>query len=650
MGLVLLALVIAQLTVSVCAQEVTGADLFAQRETVRGNGIGAGDLRLGTPEPGEPWLPGSPRGQTLWWRYVASGKGRVRLEGSPTNALPLVAVYRGTELAQLQLVASNTAVFCNCHGCETRLLPATAFDVTDGEELAVAVDWHDFVPAGGSAQAHHPGEPPAGGPIQLQFTYVPAPANDDLANSQVLTGGAVKARAELWAASLEPIEPEYASNPAGRSVWFTWTAPTNGQLQITPGAPRVYPTPAVTPGPVPWEDWAELWSAWGLLREDWSLPPGYGSIFTNGGGGIDPIDWCPYVRQNPPPPFYPLFGIYFGEGLPLVPFTGVSTNLDVYVLAGTTFRIAVTGNAGTGEDVDFQLRLTPRPANADFENRIVLPGSSADAIGHTVGTGLPSPGSGAFGNQPRVWWSWKSPGEGPIWLATLISDRRVQYEVYAGEDFATLQAVTTGETSVSFYAQRGVSYAISTTVADSPGEIRFSLRHLPARLQAALVSGVPGRQDLIIAEANAPRILVQLAEHGRWHDVAFAIPPTNMVSSASAYLLPLDGLSPTPTPGNARVWLLDFPLPAVRLLSPRVDDSVTNQISIAMQGVPGLGVNLEMSADLRVWTPFWSGTLVDFQATPVDTLSSGPGLRFYRVSERAFGVRPLLSPGPEVGG
>src|SRR5204862_6404986 len=57
-----------------------------------------------------------------------------------------------------------------------------------------------------------------------------APANDNFTNSWVLDGLTNKATGSNQDATKEPGERDHAGNPGGASVWWRWTAPTNGTV------------------------------------------------------------------------------------------------------------------------------------------------------------------------------------------------------------------------------------------------------------------------------------------------------------------------------------------------------------------------------------------------------------------------------------
>src|SRR5262245_26908427 len=75
--------------------------------------------------------------------------------------------------------------------------------------------------------------------LSSAWTTHAQPANDNFANAWTLTGTAIttngnsgQTQAGIPNATKEAGEPNHAGLPGGRSVWFNWTAPTNGQSRI----------------------------------------------------------------------------------------------------------------------------------------------------------------------------------------------------------------------------------------------------------------------------------------------------------------------------------------------------------------------------------------------------------------------------------
>ncbi len=94
-------------------------------------------------------------------------------------------------------------------------------DVLDDEELTVSVT------ATGVADTPETSTLTLLGPVG-----VPAPANDDLANCQVIAGDTGTVNGTNAGASKETNEANHAANSGGRSVWYCWTAPGDGEVTI----------------------------------------------------------------------------------------------------------------------------------------------------------------------------------------------------------------------------------------------------------------------------------------------------------------------------------------------------------------------------------------------------------------------------------
>src|SRR5438046_1937346 len=58
------------------------------------------------------------------------------------------------------------------------------------------------------------------------------PPNDRFSNRITLSGTNITVTGSNAGASKEAGEPDHAGNAGGKSVWWTWTAPTNGEVII----------------------------------------------------------------------------------------------------------------------------------------------------------------------------------------------------------------------------------------------------------------------------------------------------------------------------------------------------------------------------------------------------------------------------------
>ena len=65
------------------------------------------------------------------------------------------------------------------------------------------------------------------------FTFLELAPNDNLSNAITITGEKITTPAiGTIAATKEPGEPNHAGNPGGKSVWWKWTAPRTGRVQL----------------------------------------------------------------------------------------------------------------------------------------------------------------------------------------------------------------------------------------------------------------------------------------------------------------------------------------------------------------------------------------------------------------------------------
>src|SRR5438876_5883457 len=60
-----------------------------------------------------------------------------------------------------------------------------------------------------------------------------APPNDTFANRITLSGANITITASNIGATIEPGEPQHAGELGGRSVWWSWTAPSTGSFKIS---------------------------------------------------------------------------------------------------------------------------------------------------------------------------------------------------------------------------------------------------------------------------------------------------------------------------------------------------------------------------------------------------------------------------------
>ncbi len=321
-------------------------DNFANRILLSGLGITATGYNAGaSSEPGEPGFPYS----TAWWSWTAPIDGTVVVATVGSDSYPLVQIYTGSSLTGLTYVAQGDepfsvvagttyeiqvdggwpppgsikltitmppalAVFSPLDG-DVRLGPAdilisAAAADGDGSITRLAIHGDDELlgsTAGTSLSLTWSNVPPGYHYIAVSATdnlgvstwaYLNlrvTPPNDAFSNRISFTGTSTIVTGLNMGAGKQPNEPNHAGYAGGSSVWWSWTAPSNGITLLS----------------------AWLYDEWGTLG-------------------------------------YPLLGVY--TGFPVSNLTAVASNaapgygmpamVSFYATAGTNYRIAVDDRYG----------------------------------------------------------------------------------------------------------------------------------------------------------------------------------------------------------------------------------------------------------------------------------------------------------------
>ena len=274
---------------------VPANDNFANGTVIPGgtatlNGTNAGASK----EPGEPDHAGDAGGASVWFTWTAPATGAYSLSTVGSDFDTLLAVDTGNTVGALTQLAANddagtnaTSILAfNATAGQTyhfavdgfggaignytlRLQPAngtpaitTLSPATGGPGVDVSILGTGFTTAtavrfnGTAAASFHVDSDvqisvvvPNGattGPVTVvglngtavspvPFTVLPAPANDNFANAQVLPGGVpITVTGTNAGASKETGETQIiAGDDGGRSVWYTWTPAVSGTFAIT---------------------------------------------------------------------------------------------------------------------------------------------------------------------------------------------------------------------------------------------------------------------------------------------------------------------------------------------------------------------------------------------------------------------------------
>jgi hypothetical protein len=227
-------------------------------------------------------------------------------------------------------------------------------------------------------------------------------------------------------ASREPGEPEHAFNTGGKSVWWSWTAPTDGDVRLITDQSTFDTLLAVYTGSV------------------------VASLTT--------------VAANDD----------HGEGR--------TSRVRFRARAGITYQIAVDGYANPGTEADsgnLKLSLTflgeplARPPNDHFTNAtavidqfVAVVGSNLNAT-HETG----EPDHAGESGETSVWWAWTAPASGSVTVSTEGSTFDTLLGVYAGNALGSLALVAANDdidtdggiltSRASFTATAGTTYRIA---------------------------------------------------------------------------------------------------------------------------------------------------------------------------------------------
>jgi hypothetical protein len=181
-----------------------------------------------TKEDGEPAHAGNVGGASIWFRFdntISTAPVEISTEGSSFDTL--LAVYTNAvvstinappfPMSNLRLVASND----DGPGVRTSKL---TFTPRSYGTYWVVVDGYNG----------------AEGSVKLQIRALSTlndppvrPANDNFATAARLAGGAAVASANARWATVEGGEPRHAGRAAAKSVWWRWTAPTDGTVYVS---------------------------------------------------------------------------------------------------------------------------------------------------------------------------------------------------------------------------------------------------------------------------------------------------------------------------------------------------------------------------------------------------------------------------------
>jgi peroxiredoxin len=219
----------------VAAQAAPPNDAFANRIPLTGAPVSTtGSNVEATKEPWEPDHAFDPGGKSVWWSWRAPATGGATLTTTGSDFDTLLAVYTGDSLASLVLVDAND------EDPESFLTSRVTFNAAAGVTYQIAVD-------GYQSDLNDV----ACGNINLSIALGPLiapPANDAFAAAIVIDGSTNAWTVSNLGASHEPAEPMHAGLAGGKSVWWSWTAPTSDLVTFSARGNSFYTLLAIYTG------------------------------------------------------------------------------------------------------------------------------------------------------------------------------------------------------------------------------------------------------------------------------------------------------------------------------------------------------------------------------------------------------------------
>lgn len=464
-------------------------------------------------ESGEPAINAGAGEGSIWFSWTAPANGHLILGEVHASWPHTYHVFTGPTLESVELYARNAT-----HGTSKELVAP----VSSGTEYHFAAF--------------------DSGPLELRFLAVPA--HDHFANAAIAPSGAeVRLTGHTVGASDEPNEPATGEEAAGRTIWFSWTAPQNGLVVLTDvtttsqGAPRISPlmaaayqgTSLTTLSPVERQPYPGLTAFAAVEGETYLIQiddqAAYGDVqfevqlslhgalphdrFALRQGITGHSAVLEYTSVGPTrEPNEPDHGDYSlwwewtapgnGESGISAPHPGV--RVDVYegdelaglqrvatsdyrltfgAESGTTYHLAISASHGVFIERTLNWFHASAPPNDDFADRTLLEGAPLSFLASNVGA-TKEPGESSL-YQHSVWWEWTAPASGTFTIAWEGSPATVG-EVFQGSAIDQLTGIGSryGPGPLTVNAVSGASYVIRTTTDGAACEFRLLVSNQPA--------------------------------------------------------------------------------------------------------------------------------------------------------------------------
>ena len=439
----------------------------------------------GTLENGEHGHAGDYGGHSIWFQWVAPMAGMVTFDTFGSSFDTLLDVEAGASIDDLCLITAND------DANDDTSLSQVLFSVLPGQPFNICVDGY-----GG-----------AKGDVTLNWQILAPPPNDSFSTPTLLSGLAGFVSGTNVGASKELGEPDHADNPGGASVWFDWTAPTNGLV------------------------------AFNTFHSDFDTIMG---VYT----GPD-VAALSLVASNDE---YVVHGYYSG-------LTFTATAGTVYHIAVDSFVANQPAKGDDSGDYVLQWSMNPPPANDSFNDATTLPSSGSlntTTFFATKEPGEPNHSANAGGHS--VWYRWTATASGPVFFDITGSQIKTLLAIYTGANVSSLSLVVSNRLVGQFNA---VSYRDRLTFSAVEGQT-YDIAVDGLTLEQGFVTLNWGLDPPVLGAIRAGANLVL-----NWSAAGFQLQATTDLPSppATAVWTTLPGVSPVTLPAG-------LPRQFFRLISP----------------------------------------------------------------------------------
>jgi hypothetical protein len=149
---------------------------------------------------------------------------------------------------------------------------------------------------------------------------------------------------------------------------------------------------------------------------------------------------------------------------------GVASLVSFAAVGARTYYIGVLGFGSAVGDIQLNWNFTGAPSNDNFSNAISLAGNSGTTSGSNVAA-TSETGEPTFGNSRSVWWRWTAPSSGTTVVDTVGSNFDTELAIYTGTSVSALTLVVRDSDSgganytsrALFTAVGGTAYYIAIT-------------------------------------------------------------------------------------------------------------------------------------------------------------------------------------------